>query len=103
MSRSPNEILSVPGSPAGDILTGLLRGGARRLLARAVEDRRLREAAMPTVIDEITRECSAIDVARRPTGRRPGAALGPAHTWRCAAALPPVRRPRHSAIPAHRR
>jgi putative transposase len=37
MSQSTTEILAVPESPARDVLTDLLRAGARRLLAQAVE------------------------------------------------------------------
>jgi transposase-like protein len=37
MSESSNRVVSLPGSPAADVLTSVLRSGAQRLLAEAIE------------------------------------------------------------------
>ena len=37
MSESSNRVVGLPGSPAADVLTSVLRSGAQRLLAEAIE------------------------------------------------------------------
>ena len=59
MSQSTTEIRIVPLAPSQDVLTELLRDGARRLLAQAIE------AEVATWIEAGTRELAAPSVKQR--------------------------------------